>query len=91
MDIAVFAVDNYFTGNVTDFFDGITISPLGEQYLALFENGGVGATTLAPKQNDKLRFLDFGETTNNTESGLLLLYRGGAQRWVEAAVLYASK
>jgi hypothetical protein len=91
MDIAVFAVDNYFTGNVTDFFEGITISPLGEQYLALFENGGVGATTLAPKQNDKLRFLDFGETTNNTESGLLLLYRGGAQRWVEAGVLYASK
>jgi subtilisin family serine protease len=91
MDIVALAVDNYFTGAVTDFFDGITISPLGEQYIGLFENGGPGATTLAPKQTDKLRLLDLGELTNNTENGLLLLYRNGAQRWVEAAVLYASK
>jgi subtilisin family serine protease len=91
MDIVALAVDNYFTGAVTDFFDDITISPLGEQYVGLFENGGAGATTLAPRQTDKLRLLDYGELTNNTENGLLLLYRNGAQRWVEAAVLYASK
>lgn len=89
MNISVQAVDNYFTGEVTDAIDGITISPLGEQYLALFEMGGIGATVLAPKQTDSMRFLDYGETTNNTEAGLMLLYRDGAQQGVEVAVLYA--
>ena len=90
MDISVQAVDNYFTGLVTDAIDGITISPMGEQYLALFEMGGIGATALAPKQSDRLRFVDYGRTTNNTEAGLMLLYRDGAQQGVEVAVLYAS-
>lgn len=89
MDISVLAVDNYFTGMVTDAIDGITISPMGEQYLALFEQGGIGATFLAPKQDDRLRFVDYGKTTNNTESGLMLLYRNGAPQGVEVAVLYA--
>lgn len=91
MNIAALAVDNYFTGMVTDAIEGITISPLGEQYLAMFETGGIGATVLAPKQGDRMRFVDYGETTNNTESGLMLLYRDGAPQGVEAAVLYASK
>ncbi|MBW7884546.1 MAG: S8 family serine peptidase [Caldilineaceae bacterium] len=88
MDIVALAVENYFQGIVTDFFDGITISPLGEQYLGVFANGGVGTTTLAYKEADKLTILDFGPLTNNTEQGLLLLYRGGAIDWVEAAVIY---
>jgi len=74
---------------VTDAIEGITISPLGEQFLALFEQGGIGATFLAPKQGDRLRFFDYGVTTNNTESGLMLLYRDGAQPGVEVGVLYA--
>jgi hypothetical protein len=57
----------------------------------LFEKGGAGATTLGPQQSDKLRLIDLGETTNNTESGLMLLYRNGAQRGLEVAVLYASE
>ena len=89
MDISVLAVDNYFTGLVTDAIDGITIAPLGEQYLALFEQGGIGATFLAPAQGDRLRFVDYGETTNNSEAGLMLLYRNGAPQGVEVAVLYA--
>jgi minor extracellular serine protease Vpr len=89
MNITALAVDNYFTGMVTDAIDGITISPLGERYLALFEQGGIGTTFLAPKQGDRLRFVDYGATTNNTESGLMLLYRDGAQPGVEVGVLYA--
>jgi subtilisin family serine protease len=91
MDINVYAFDNYFQSVYTDGIEGMTISPLGEQYRGLFENGEAGSTALEPKTSDKLRLLDFGATTNNTESGLLLLYRDGAQRWVEAGVLYASK
>jgi hypothetical protein len=90
VDIDVYAYDNYFTGLYTDAIEDITLSPLGEQYLGLFEKGGTGATTLAPQQGDKLRLLDLGQTTNNTESGLLLLYRDGAQQGVEVGVLYAS-
>ena len=91
MDINVYAFDNFFQGVFTDGIEGITISPLGEQYLGVFDIGGVGATTLAPKASDKLRMLDFGQTTNNTEMGLLLLYRDGAIPGVETAVLFASK
>ena len=89
MNITALARDNYFTGMVTDAIDGITISPLGERYLALFEQGGVGATFLSPKQGDRLRFVDYGATTNNTESGVMLLYRNGAQPGVEVGVIYA--
>jgi hypothetical protein len=91
MDVAVYAYDNYFTGLFTDGIEGITISPLGEQYLALFEDGGINLTALGPKDTDMLRFLDLGETTNNSELGLLLMYRDGAQLGVQTAVLYASK
>jgi hypothetical protein len=91
MDIAVYAYDSYFTGLFTDGIEGITISPLGEQYLALFEDGGINLTALGPKDTDMLRFLDLGETTNNSELGLLLMYRDGAQLGVQTAVLYASK
>lgn len=69
MDINVYAFDNFFQGVFTDGIEGITISPLGEQYLGVFDIGGVGATTLAPKASDKLRMLDFGQTTNNTGDG----------------------
>ena len=31
------AYDNFFTGNLTDSIDGITVAPLGERYLGLFD------------------------------------------------------
>ena len=91
MDVAAYIADIYFQGIYTDAIEDITISPLGEQYLGVFDAGGVGATTLASGATDKLRVLDFGQTTNTTEMGLMLLYRDGAVRNVEAAALYASK
>lgn len=89
MDVGAYVYDLYFQGAYTDAIEGMTISPLGEQFLAMFETGGAGGTTLAPQAVDKLRLQDFGKTTNNTEMGVLLLFRDGAIRWVEAAVLYA--
>ena len=87
MDVVAAAADVYYQGTITDLIGGITISPLGEQYLGLFENGSVGFTTLDYKERDKLRILDFGPLTNNTETGLLLLYRNGAPADNEADVI----
>lgn len=87
MDITVAVADWQYQGKYTDEIDGITISPLGEQYVAEFAQGGIGATTLGPNGKDKMRILDFGRTTNNTESGLLLLFRGGAELNREAGTV----
>ncbi|MCA9921265.1 MAG: S8 family serine peptidase [Anaerolineales bacterium] len=78
MDIEAIAYDWYYSGTVTDALTGITISPLGEQYLASFDNGGIGATTIPTLDSDKMQILDFGFITNNTETGILLMYRQGA-------------
>jgi len=91
MDVSAYAADIFYQGAYTDAIEDMTISPLGEQYLGVFETGGVGGTRLAPLASDKLRIYDFGQTTNNTEMGLLLLYRDGAVPGVEAAALYASR
>ena len=40
MDMAVGAYDNYFTGNLTDTIEGITVAPLGERYLGVFDADG---------------------------------------------------
>lgn len=77
MDVDVLAYDWAYSATYTDGIFGMTISPLGEQYLGAFENGGIGATSLAYREQDYLTIWDFGPLTNNTETGLLLLYRGG--------------
>lgn len=86
IDVTAF-IDDFYYGGLGDVINGITISPFGEQYVAEFEKGGVGATLLGPDQKDKMRILDFGRTTNNTESGLLLLFRGGAESNREAGTV----
>lgn len=77
MDVTAYAFDGYYTGIITDAIPGITISPLGEQYLAVFDDGGVGFTTLGRLERDRMTILDFGPFTNNTESGLLMMFRQG--------------
>lgn len=79
--------DIYFTGEVIDTLDAITIAPLGERYLGVFASGGVGGSEIGPKQNDVLTVERTGSTTNNTEFGLLLLYRPGAPVDAEAGVV----
>ena len=80
-------IDDFYYGGLGDVLRGITISPFGEQYVAEFEQGGVGATSLGPDKKDKMRIWDFGPSTNNTESGLLLLFRGGAELNREAGTV----
>jgi hypothetical protein len=84
VDIQVLAVDLYFTGNVTDYLDGITVAPLGERYLGLVSD-------IAPGGEETLAVLDFGSGNDTTETGVLLLLdgargdiRGGAPKGKEA-------
>lgn len=85
-DVTAQATDFYY-GGPGDLIDGITISPLGEQYLADFENGGINSTTIPPNSSDKLTVLDFGPLTNNTETGLLLLFREGDAAEAQTIIL----
>jgi hypothetical protein len=69
IDMLVLAIDNYFTGNVTDYLDGITIAPLGERYLGLVSD-------IAPGGTETLAVLDFGSGNDTTETGVLLFLDG---------------
>ncbi len=80
-------VDDFYFGGMGDVIPDITISPFGEQYVGEFEKGGTGLTTLSADAKDKLRVLNFGPLTNNTETGLLLLFRGGSQINREAGTI----
>lgn len=82
---------DFFYGGDSDTLNGITISPLGEQYLALFASDGNTSTTVATHTNDRARVLDFGRLTNNTETGLLLLFRNGAGLGREAGTAIVVK
>jgi hypothetical protein len=84
IDITAGVRDWYNSGHLTDQLTGITIAPLGEQFLGVFDAGGVGATTLGPGDKDKLTVLDYGPLWNNTETGLLMLNRNGAPENNEA-------
>lgn len=77
IDVTAQATDFYY-GGPGDEIGGITISPLGEQYLGVFDSSGSTTATIAPNGNDAMTIQDYGFITNNTETGLLLLYRGGA-------------
>ena len=84
MDIFVGVQDIYFTGNVTDYVDGITISPFGEQYYA-----PSGGAFIASGDTETLVVEDYGPFTNNTETGLLLRYLHGPF-YNEAAAIKAA-
>jgi hypothetical protein len=63
----VAAVDIYYTGNVTDSIQDITIAPLGERYLATVND-------IPPGEKETLTIADLGaQGTNPSESGVLLL------------------
>ncbi|MEZ4729726.1 MAG: S8 family serine peptidase [Caldilineaceae bacterium] len=77
INVNAYLLDTYY-GGFGDLLTDITIAPFGERYSANFVKGGLSFTTLEPGGEDRLRIADFGNTPNTTESGLLLLYRGGA-------------
>lgn len=74
MDGILFAVDNYFTGNITDFIDGITVAPLGERFFPVFGGSDFGSTNLASGAATNMGVIDFGPVgTNPGELGVLLI------------------
>lgn len=79
--------NDFYYGGDGDILSGITLTPLGEQYLGLFASSHTTAATLATHVNDQLHILNFGPLTNNTETGLLLLFRNGAALGNEAGVV----
>jgi subtilisin family serine protease len=87
INISAQTVDIYF-GGPGDLITGITIAPLGERYLGVFDSTGSSAATIAAHSFDNLFVYDFGPGVNNTENGLLLLFRGGAPINNEAAAIY---
>ena len=92
VDISVEAFDFYY-GGPGDFVDGITVSPLGEQYYGLPSDVAGGSY-----DPSGLAVLDFGPFPGNTpEEGLLLVTngdrgtgaRGGATQDSEAILFLA--
>jgi hypothetical protein len=86
MDVTAIAEDSYF-GGPGDEIGGITIAPLGERFLADFAAGEIGLTVLEPGASDTMSVIDTGSDTNNTETGILLLYRGGSRANNEARAI----
>ena len=83
--INVKAVASDFSfGGEGDTITDITISPLGEQYVGLFASAANTAASLSEGGSDTLQVVNYDAFTNNTETGLLLLFRNGALPDAEA-------
>jgi hypothetical protein len=87
MDMSVGAFDNYFTGNLTDTIEGITVAPLGERYLGIFDGDGNVSGNVSANSSRIVKVVDFGAAdTNPSETGILLVnnafrspnYHGGS-------------
>ncbi len=82
MDVSVGAFDNYFTGNLTDTIEGITVAPLGERYLGIFDGDGTVSGNVPANGSSTVKVVDFGAIgTNPSEIGLLLVnnaFRSGS-------------
>ena len=73
----VFAVDIYFTGQVTDVITDVRFAPLGERYFPVVGTSGFGGGDIAAGGTAILNVLDFGTAgTNPGELGVLLFTDG---------------
>ncbi len=74
-DFAVLALDNYFTGEITDAIEGMTYTPNAPRFAGVgVPDAGVpagGASLLS------IGFFPAGERASPSQSGLLLMYRDG--------------
>jgi hypothetical protein len=77
MDMAVGAFDNYFTGNLTDSIEGMTVMPLGERYFGIFDESTIYSGDVPPNSSIPLEIFDLSQfgspATNPSETGLLLI------------------
>jgi subtilisin family serine protease len=87
MDVIVFGLDLYYSGNVTDYIDGLTVTPFGDRFVGVVND-------IAPGATETLTVYDTGATGNNTEMGVLLFLdgdrgavRGGAPAGNEALTI----
>lgn len=89
VDISVFAQDFYF-GGPGDLIDDLTITPLGEQYVATVDD-------IAPRKKGTMEVTNFGPQLGNTpELGIMLITNGdrgegahgGATRTTEMKLFY---
>ena len=96
MDMAIGAFDNYFSGNLTDSIEGMTVAPLGERYFADFGDDAFISADVPAFSTADMFVADFGaDGTNPSEIGLLLVTnasrgdgtRGGAPLSQEAVRL----
>ena len=74
-DFAVLAFDNYFTGDLTDFIEGMTYTPAAPRFVGLGVPTGcvpAGGTSLL-----SIGLFAPGESASPSQSGLLLMYRDG--------------
>lgn len=90
LDIEVKVLD-LLADRYSDTISGITIAPYGERFHGLFRLGGVGISVLLPHKNDRLQVVSTGAKLNNSESGLLLLFRGTFTPDKEAGVVRMKK
>ncbi|MDJ0756549.1 MAG: S8 family serine peptidase [Ardenticatenaceae bacterium] len=90
MPMFVRAFDNYFSGIYTDIETGMVISPLGERYFTLFDDGVSlsTSTTLGNKENNTTYVVDFGAGSPSSDIGALLMYFDGAPVGMETEVIY---
>lgn len=78
IDVEIYSLDIYFTGNVIDSVTGLTLTPFGERYIGLTNDLASGAS-------GSLTVYDTGAAGNPSEKGVLLFLdadrgnvRGGA-------------
>jgi hypothetical protein len=76
IDVDMLAADGYYSGLATDAIFDMVVSPLGEEYLGLFDDGA-GFGSIPAKTAQSMSILDFDLGITN-ELGLLLMDRGGA-------------
>lgn len=80
IDVDLFGLDGYYGSGVSDAVLDMVISPLGEEYLGIFDDfTSIGFTEIAPKSREDMYILDTGLGITN-ETGLLLMDRGGSLR-----------
>jgi minor extracellular serine protease Vpr len=91
VNVNVYAIDNYFTGDVTDSMGPFTITPYGERYYGIPED-------IPGKSYGSMTVVDFGEFSGNTpELGVMLFtngdrgsgVRGGATQDTETLLFMA--
>ena len=77
VDMSVYAFDMYFTGNLTDAVEGMTVAPLGERYGGITSDGYGYGDVPAGMTAMNLTIVDWGVAgTNPGETGLLLVTTG---------------